>query len=181
MNYIVTKKMQGYEIREYPSHIVAQANIKGTYDEALSLGFRVVAGYIFGGNTKKENISMTAPVTSQKEISEKISMTAPVLATMQGDFHLISFGMPSSYTLETLPLPSDPRVKIVSVPAKDFAVLRFSSPRSQARSKVMKSKLLGYLERDGIMHTGSPIYAGYNPPWTPPWMIRNEIMVEILK
>jgi effector-binding domain-containing protein len=181
MNYIVTKKMQGYEIREYPSHIVAQANIKGTYDEALSLGFRVVAGYIFGGNTKKENISMTAPVTSQKEISEKISMTAPVLATMQGDSHLISFGMPSSYTLETLPLPSDPRVKIVSVPAKEFAVLRFSSPRSQARSKVMESRLLGYLERDGIMHTGSPIYAGYNPPWTPPWMIRNEIMVEILK
>jgi hypothetical protein len=181
MNYIVTKKMQGYEVREYPAHILAQTTIKGTYDEALSLGFRVVAGYIFGGNTKKESISMTAPVTTQKEVSEKISMTAPVLATTQGDSHTVSFGMPSSYTLETLPFPSDSRVRIVSVPAKKFATLRFSSWRSQARNTVMESKLLGYLERDGIMHACSPIYAGYNPPWTPPWMIRNEIMVEILK
>jgi len=180
MNYVVSRRMRGYEIREYPSHIVAQAKIKGTYNEALSLGFRIVAGYIFGGNTKKENISMTVPVTTQKEISEKISMTAPVLATTQGDSHLISFGMPASYTLATLPVPNDPQVKIVSVPTKKFAALRFSSWRSEARNEVMQSKLLGYLERDGIMHSGSPIYAGYNPPWTPPWMIRNEIMLEIL-
>jgi len=78
---------------------------------------------------------MTAPVIAQKEISEKISMTAPVMAARQGDSHIISFGIPSSYTLETLPVPKDSRVKIVNLPVKKFAALRFSFSRSEAHIK----------------------------------------------
>jgi hypothetical protein len=122
---------------------------------------------------------MTAPVLTQSEVSEKIAMTAPVLATMHGDSHVISFGMPNSYTLDTLPIPSDTRVKIVQLPVARFAVLRFSFWRSTERVKAMEGELLRYLKRDGTTYTGNPIYAGYNPPWTPPWLIRNEIMVEL--
>lgn len=179
--YDVIQKMAGYEIREYPAHIVAQTTVKGTYREALNLGFRIVAGYIFGGNTKKRNIAMTAPVTAQRDISEKISMTAPVLATTQGDSHIISFGMPRSYTLETLPKPLDPRVEIVPIPLERFAALKFSWSRADARVKIMEIKLLSALARDKVEVAGSPVYAGYNAPWTPPWMVRNEIMVEIVK
>jgi hypothetical protein len=180
-DYSVVKKMNGYEIREYPAHIVAQTAVPGSYGESMSKGFRIVAGYIFGGNTKKESIAMTAPVLAQKggKTSENIAMTAPVVATAEGDSQIISFGMPRSYTLETLPTPNDPRVKIVMIPAKKYAVMRFSWHRSDARIKRMQEKLLSALVRDKVVVKGSMAYAGYNAPWTPPWMNRNEVLVEI--
>jgi effector-binding domain-containing protein len=182
-DYTVVKTMNGYEIREYPAHIVAQTTVQGSYGESMSNGFRIVAGYIFGGNTKRESIAMTAPVVAQKEegsqASERIAMTAPVVATDEGDSQVISFGMPRSYTLETLPKPNDPRVKIVMIPAKKYAVVRFSWYRSDARVKSMQAKLLSALARDGIVAEGSTAYAGYNAPWTPPWMTRNEVFVEV--
>jgi len=181
--YSVVKKMNGYEIRKYPEHISAQTTVKGSFGESLSSGFGIVAGYIFGGNTKKENIAMTAPVMAQKEetakTGENIAMTAPVVATTDGDSQIISFGMPRSYTLETLPAPSDPRVKIVTVPAKEYAVMSFSWYHSDARVKSTQEKLLSALARDGITAKGNVSYAGYNAPWTPPWMTRNEVLVEI--
>lgn len=177
-DYTVLQKKNGYEIREYPAHIVAQTTVQGPYRESMSTGFRIVAGYIFGGNTKKESIAMTAPVVSEKN-SESIAMTAPVVATAEGDSQIISFGMPRSYTMETLPTPTDPRVHIVEIPAKKYAVLRFSWYRSDARVQMMKEKLRSLLARDGVVTQGSTAYAGYNAPWTPPWMNRNEVMVEL--
>lgn len=182
-DYTVVKKMNGYEIREYPAHIVAQTTVKGSYGESMGNGFSIVAGYIFGGNTKKESIAMTAPVVAQKgeakKISESIAMTAPVVATADGDMQIISFGMPRSYTLETLPTPNDPRVKIVMIPAKKYAVMQFSWYRSDARIKSLQEKLLSALARDGVVAGESIAYAGYNAPWTPPWMTRNEVSVEL--
>lgn len=182
-DYTVVKNVGGYEIRDYPAHIVAQTTVQGSYSESLSNGFRIVAGYIFGGNTKKESIAMTAPVVAQsgekKNVSENIAMTAPVVATTEGDSQVISFGMPRSYTLETLPTPNDPRVKIVMIPAKRYAVIRFSWYRTDARVKSMQEKLLAELARDGVATGGSVAYAGYNAPWTPPWMSRNEVLVEL--
>jgi hypothetical protein len=182
-DYTVVRRMNGYEIREYSAHIVAQTTVPGSFGESLSAGFRIVAGYIFGGNTTKESIAMTAPVVAQKgagsRASERIAMTAPVLATAKGGSQVISFGMPRSYTIETLPKPNDPRVKIAMIPARKYAVLRFSWYRSDARVKRLQEKLLAALARDGIAAAGSTAYAGYNAPWTPPWMTRNEVLVEI--
>lgn len=182
-DYAVVRKMDGYEIREYPAHIVAQTTVEGSYGESMGSGFSIVAGYIFGGNTKKESIAMTAPVVAEKrevkKVSENIAMTAPVVATNEGDSQTISFGMPRSYTLETLPTPNDSRVKIVMIPAKKYAVMQFSWYRSDARIKRMQEKLLSALARDGVATEGGTAYAGYNAPGTPPWMTRNEVLVEI--
>jgi len=180
-DYTVVKKMKGYEIRKYPAHIVAQTTVKGSYGESLNNGFMILAGYIFGGNTKKESIAMTAPVVAQKgaKKSESIAMTAPVVATSKGNSQIISFGMPRSYTLKTLPKPNDSRVKIVMIPAKKYAVMRFFWYRSDTRVKNMQEKLLFALARDKVKTQGSTAYAGYNAPWSPPWMTRNEVLVEI--
>jgi len=182
-DYTVSKKMKGYEIREYPAHIVAQTTVSGSYTDSINSGFSILADYIFGGNTKKENIAMTAPVISENNKvtsqSENIAMTAPVLATSEGDSQIISFGMPRSYTLETLPTPKDSRIKIVTIPAKKYAVMRFSWYSSDTRIKQTQEKLLLTLKADGIEAQGSLAYAGYNEPWTPPWMTRNEVLVEI--
>ena len=181
-DYTVVKKMNGYEIREYPEHIVAQTTVEGTYGESMNTGFSIVAKYIFGGNTKKESIAMTAPVIAQQEdnkVGEKIAMTAPVIAETKDSSYTISFGMPRSYTLETLPTPDDSRVKIVTVPTKRYAVMQFSWYRSDARVKKMQDKLLSELAVDGIKTQGSVMYAGYNAPGTPPWMTHNEVLIEI--
>ena len=182
--YIVVKKMKGYEIREYPMHIVAQTTMQGSYGESMRGGFRIIANYIFGGNTKKESIAMTAPVVAVKSeknnILESIAMTAPVIATTDGDSQTISFGMPRSYTIDNLPTPNDSRVKIVTIPKKKYAVLNFSWYRSDSRIKWMQNKLLLALARDKVVTQGSTAYAGYNAPWTPPWMNRNEVLVEII-
>lgn len=177
--YSIVKKADGYEVREYAPHIEAQTTVEGSYDEALNTGFRIIAGYIFGGNIKKESIAMTAPVREQKQSSEKIAMTAPVVASAEGGSRVIAFVMPRSYSLSTLPTPNDPRVKLVEVPAKKIAVLRFSWFRNSDRIKKMEERLLSELSRDSIEILGTPSYAGYNAPWTPPWMSRNEVMVEI--
>jgi len=177
--YSVLKKANGYEIRQYPAHIVAQTTVEGSYDQALNKGFRIIAGYIFGGNIKKESIAMTAPVTAQKSVSEKIAMTAPVTARTEGSSRVIAFVMPKSYTLESLPVPNDSRVKLVQVPAKKMAVLRFSWSRNSERIENMEKQLLAMLSRDKVESIGSPSFAGYNAPWTPPWMTRNEVLVEL--
>ncbi len=178
--YSTLKKAEGYEIRKYPAHIVAETIVSGPYREALSQGFRIVAGYIFGGNTKKESISMTAPVTQQTSRGQSIAMTAPVIASIDGESHTIAFGMPRSHTLATLPTPTDSRVSIVEVPAKKMAAKRFTMWRTSVGFQSKKQELLSALEKDKITVIGEPQYAGYNAPWTPPWMMRNEVLVEIL-
>lgn len=206
MEYKVVEAKENYEVRLYPEHLVAQTTVKGPYSEALSQGFRIVAGYIFGGNTKKESIAMTAPVVEKNavqgtvaslatssaqntvqnsvqsapsKVSESIAMTAPVMTTLEGESYIIAFGMPQSYTLETLPTPNDSRVQIVTIPEKKMAVLRFSWYRTDARVLEKKQELLDALKRDNTSTIGEPQYAGYNAPWTPPWMTRHEVLVEI--
>lgn len=177
--YSVLESKKGYETRVYPQHIVAQTVVKGEYRTALNEGFRIVAGYIFGGNTKKESIAMTSPVIEKAPSSQSIAMTAPVMATFEGESHTIAFGMPQSYTLETLPTPTDPRVQIVTIPEKKMAVIRFGWFYSDTFVQSKKQQLLQALKDDGVVVLGEPQYAGYNAPWTPPWMTHNEVLVEI--
>ena len=178
--YSVLESKNNYEIRLYPAHIVAQTTVAGSYREALNQGFGIIAGYIFGGNTKKESIAMTSPVIEKSATSESIAMTSPVMATVEGDSHTIAFGMPRSYTLETLPTPNDSRIKIVTIPEKKMAVVRFSWVRTNSRVQSKKEELLDLLKKDNVTIVGEVQYAGYNAPWTPPWMTRHEVLVEII-
>ncbi|MFZ2555878.1 MAG: heme-binding protein [Minisyncoccia bacterium] len=178
--YSVTKKAEGYEIRTYAPHIVAQATVTGDYEEALNEGFRIIAGYIFGGNTAKQKVAMTAPVTEQA-VSENVAMTAPVTASLEAGPRTVAFVMPKAYTLDTLPIPNDSRVKLVPMPERTMAVVTFSWYRTTSRVEEMEKELLELVKRDGLTVIGTPIYAGYNAPWTPPWLLRNEVMVEVEK
>lgn len=176
--FSVVEKKDGYEIREYAPYIEARVQVSGEYREAMTSGFRILAGYIFGGNTKKQSIAMTAPVT--EEVSEKVAMTAPVSETVIADnSRVVSFVMPEEYTLATLPTPNDKRIEIVEVPSHRSAVLRYSGYNNSEKVTQMKTKLLEYLKRDNVGVVGLPRGAGYNPPWTPPFMNRNEILVDI--
>jgi len=180
--YRVLETKKGYEIREYEPYIVAEVTLDGSYRQSLYGGFGKVADYIFGNNTKGGAIDMTAPVLqSEKPSSEKIAMTSPVLheESDAGGGYTIAFVMPSEYTMATLPKPNNPEVKLREVPAKRFAVLRFGGYATSGRTARKTKALVSNLARDGVKTTGKPVVAQYNPPWTPPYMRRNEIMLEI--
>ena len=122
---------------------------------------------------------MIAPVVAENG-GNKIAMTAPVMVIDQGDAQTIAFGMPRFQTLMTLPTPNDPRVKIVMIPTKKYAAKRFAWYRTDTRVKRRQEELLSLLARDGVAVQGGLAYAGYNAPWSPPWLTRNEVLVEIV-
>lgn len=182
--YKILQKKKGYEIRLYPKHIVAQTTVEGDYRTALNNGFRIIAKYIFGGNVMKQSVAMTAPVVSREGISEKIAMTSPVVAKQSTiDNHngsrIISFGMPRSYTLETLPIPNDPRVKLVEISDEKYAVRKFSWLATEKRIQKFEKELILALSVDRVETLGVVAYAGYDAPWTPPWMRRQEVLVKV--
>jgi DNA gyrase inhibitor GyrI len=180
--YEVLSAHKGYEIRQYQSHIVAEVKVMGTYKESANQGFRKIADYIFGNNTASGSIAMTAPVLHEKQAaSEKIAMTAPVLHGKTGETgsYTVAFVMPSSYTLETLPKPNNPDVTVRVVPPKKYAALRFRGYAPEGKVARKMEGMLALLKQDNITPVGSPSVAQYNPPWTPPFMRRNEILVEV--
>lgn len=192
--YTLASEASDYEIREYSSYIIAETTVSSVKnrDEAAKKGFPIIAGYIFGDNTKKDKIAMTVPVNTEEGTSEKIAMTAPVntekiamtvpVNTEEeagSGAYKISFVMPSKYTLETLPEPNDKRVVLREVPARKVAVKSFSWTTSESAFKKHETELLGALSRDGVETVGVVNAARYNMPWTIPFMLRSEVQIEI--
>lgn len=167
------------EIRAYLPLLVAEVRVEGERKEAISKGFRMLADYIFGNNAPSQKISMTAPVTQQQR--EKIAMTAPVIqqASDHSGQWKVRFVMPAEYTLETLPMPNNSQVEVLSIPAKRYAVIRFSGLAGEESLKKHLEELVKYAKETNLKILGGPIFAFYNPPWTLPFLRRNEVMMEV--
>jgi len=184
-SYNVEKKEDDFEIRTYSAYILAQVDVASDFDSALRNGFEILAHYIFGGNRKKESISMTAPVSEEIPMmapvtSEKISMTAPVSEERAGDrAHRISFAMPLKFTLETLPEPLDPRITFKVVESRRTAAIRFSGRVHEKLASQKTEELRAWLARNGIVPKSNFVVALYNPPFIPGIFRRNEIIVDI--
>jgi len=175
-SYEVIQSDKKIEIRKYQPMIVAQVELEGNRKEAIQLGFRILADYIFGSNTTEKDIAMTAPV--EQESSQKIPMTAPVEQELSGNSWKIRFVMPKKYTLETLPKPKNPQIRILEIPEQTYVVIRFSGTASDRNIKVHETELMDYVKRENIPTVGSTKYAFYNPPWTLPFLKRNEVMIQ---
>lgn len=186
-NYTVFGQKDGYEVRLYDSFITAEVSVKGSYNETLNQGFRILANYIFGNNTKQEEFAMTVPVLEKMAMiapvmvqdGEVLDMTAPVLERGDDTIRTISFVLPLEYTLETLPHPNNSDITIVQQEAQKIAALKFSWFRNAKRVARKKKELQAMLSRDAITVRGVPAYAGYNAPLSAPWLNRHEIMMEI--
>jgi len=178
LGYRVIEQNSKYEIRQYHPYIAMQVEVEDTNgNEALNQGFRILAKYIFGGNQSKKSIAMTAPVMSKS--GETIAMTAPVMETKEGNKMLVTFTAPPEYTLETLPKPNDQRIKFNVVESKKMAAYRFSWYYNKERMERKKKVFLNILKQDGKKILGVPSFAGYNGPGTIPFLIKNEILIEI--
>ena len=171
-------KNKVYELRAYPAVLVAEVSVEAPFDEAGNLGFRPLAGYIFGGNQSRGKLAMTAPVT-QKAQPEKIAMTAPVSQVAAEKGFLVQFTMPAGYPLATLPKPDDERVRLREIAPRKVAVLRYSGSWSRERYE-SKLKLLGEaLQKDGLRAVGEPEFARFNSPFQLWFLRRNEIWITV--
>jgi hypothetical protein len=176
--YSVIKKQNEIEIRQYSGYIQAEVTIiEKNYKSAIEKGFTVLAGYIFGNNISRQKIEMTTPVKVSSQ-SQKIAMTTPVIVTGNGQF-TVAFIMPAEYTLETLPLPKDGNIHITLVPAHLMAAIRFSGYFQQNTINKNKERLSLWLKEENLETEGDFVVAGYNPPWIPGFLARNEIMIKI--
>jgi hypothetical protein len=152
------------EIRRYGPRIAAETTVAGDENRARYIGFRRLAGYIFGGNHRDEQISMTAPVAQSRNTSGEWT---------------IRFFMPSKWTMETLPAPDGDQVRIVEVPGETVAVLRFSGDRGPDAVAARTDELLDALRGQDIEPAGDAVAWFYDPPWTLPFRRRNEVAVPI--
>lgn len=177
--FVSVKKVGTIELRDYPALIAAEVTVGGTRAEASNAGFRLLAGYIFGGNTRKQSIEMTAPVVQKGQASEKIVMTAPVIMNDTNGQWIVRFIMPSGYTMETLPEPNDPKVRLVPVVPVRMAVIRFSGLAREGDVESNTKTLQQFISSEKLNATGSASLARYDPPWTLWFMRRNEIMIAV--
>lgn len=167
------------ELRRYGPRLAAEVLVAGSETDARSKGFKILAGYIFGGNTTKTSIEMTAPVAqSQSSTSQSIDMTAPVAQSKTADGNWrIRFFMPAKFTRETLPHPNDGAVEIVTVPPQTIAALRYSGSIGTQAVHDAEARLLRTVTAAGLHPAGAPFSWFYDPPWTLPPLRRNEAAV----
>jgi len=191
------ERIENFEIRQYRPVIVAETIVDGDMSSATNSGFRLIADYIFGNNLSvrgaggkpSEKIAMTAPVQIEPMArSEKIAMTAPVKVEpqtdpagglMQSKQWRVQFSMPAKYSMADLPKPVNPAVTLREVPGKRYAVLVFSGFAGEEKVQQKTDELLLWLRGRDNKVVATPQLARYDPPWTLPFLRRNEILVEV--
>jgi DNA gyrase inhibitor GyrI len=188
--YETLAKDGAFEVRRYPALVVAEATVSGDREEGVRQGFRRLADYIFAKDrspgSEDEKIAMTSPVTQQPAGAvgqgEKIAMTSPVTQQPAGDgggTWRVHFIMPSQYDLDDLPAPGSEAVALRTVPARRVAAVEFSGSWSDENFRRHAEELQDWMAAQGLQPAGPPIYAYYNDPFTPAFLRRNEVIVEL--
>ena len=183
--FSIIEKSEPFELRSYAPQLIAEVKVEGDLDTASSQGFRLIAAFIFGQNQVSEKISMTAPVAIETAQSTKIAMTVPVGIEASKDSAkgvsqwVFSFVMPSEYTMATLPKPLNPLVSIRELPAQRRAAITFSGFYNENKVAERTLELEEWMKTKNLQAASIPKFARYNPPWTLPFMRRNEIMIDV--
>lgn len=177
--YKLLKHEGKFELRQYEGYITANVEVEADgYNSAGNAAFGTLADYIFGNNTSRGNIDMTAPVSAQKVSgSEKIAMTAPVDATkLKGGKYLVSFTMPSSYNMRNLPRPNNSAVQIRETKGATFAAIKFSGYSGDDKVLKLAAMLRDWCKAKGIQTSGQPVLSRFDSPFKPGFLRHNEIL-----
>jgi len=174
---IVERLPEGLEIRRYQPRLAAAVVSPKPGPEGRNEAFRLLFAYIAGANTTAARVAMTAPVLVEEPT--RIAMTAPVQIDAAGPGTRMLFFLPAEFTAQTAPVPKDPRVKILLQEAETVAVIRFSGTVTDV--SVRKRALMQSLGGTTWKPSGEPYYMGYDPPFTIPFLKRNEVAVAVTK
>ena len=167
-----------FEVRDYSPQVVAEIQVAEGFEDAGNEAFSKLFRYISGNNQASDKIAMTSPV-AQEQRSEKIAMTSPVGQTPSNDGWAVSFMLPAEYSLDTAPAPTDPAVSLRAIPERRMAIIRYSGRWTEKNYRKYLAELQGWIGSQGMTVTGEPIWARYNPPFTPPFWRRNEILIPV--
>lgn len=148
------------EVRAYSPRLVAEVTVQGDRKAAINTGFRVLAGYIFGGNEGGAKIAMTVPVDQ---------------ADQGGGVWTVRFTMPSKFTADTLPKPDDTRIALRPLPPERMVAESFSGLPDSDDLAVRAMALAEWAKARGLTVNGGPVYSFYDAPWSLPWNRRNEV------
>ncbi len=180
--YSVIESESEFEVRHDDELLLVSTAMTEDSDDS-DTAFRALFKYISGANRRKPKISMTAPVVTDQaaEEGQKIAMTAPVLMGKEESLRgsVMSFVLPSEFTMETAPIPSNPDVFLSITSDLTVAVIRFNGLLREGNKQKNTDKLEQWISQKGYTVTGSPKSAGYNPPWTLPNLRRNEILIPV--
>jgi hypothetical protein len=176
-DYEVLESRGDFELRRYGPLIVAETYVDGDFGDAGNQGFRRLADYIFGNNRSRRGVDGTEP--GSQPTSEKIAMTAPVNMHKSGEQYRVTFMMPSDYTLESLPVPVNPQVRLREVPGELVAAVRYSGTWSERRYVEHRAQLEAWVQERGWESTGQAVFARYDPPIVPWFLRRNEILLPV--
>ena len=169
-SYSIVKSNENYEIRKYKDRLAVEVEFKSE-----DSGFQYLFNYISGENTTSEKVSMTVPVTQ----SVKIDMTAPVTQSNKDGIMLMQFYLPSKFSIENAPIPTNKKVKLVTIEGGYYAVLQYSGRNSDKNYLNRLSELMDYLEQDKIVMIDNGTKATFDDPFTLPILRRNEAMIKI--
>ena len=178
LDYQVLEKDGKFDIRQYEDYWVVRTEIDGEYRGSTDEGFRLLFSYISGKNKQQEKIAMTGPVM-QQEKGEKIAMTGPVIQQKKGKSWTMEFVLPSKYNKLQPPEPLDSEVSIFKVPGYRAAAISYSGNLREEKYNTKIKELLDIVNLKGLQPIGEPFSAGYNPPWTIPFLKRNEVLIVI--
>jgi len=181
-NYSVLIKDDSFELRNYEPMVIVETTIDDDFENAGNKAFRRLFAYISGENVTNSEIAMTAPVIADPAGTgdgAKIAMTAPVLQLYSQGGWRYAFVLPADFTLETSPKPLDKKVKLTQVPAKQVAVIQYSGLWSEQNMQDKTSELNNWMSANNLISASEPRWAGYNPPWTIPFLRRNEVMIDV--
>ena len=174
--YEVVRHGRGYELRRYPSCVVAEVAVDADFDQAGSIAFRPLVNYIGGNNSARTSLDMTAPVVQ----SRKMSMTAPVVQqTGEDGQQVVAFVLPKSVTLDSAPVPTDPRVVIRELSPSLTAVARYSGRWSESSYAHHVAALRQAIAADGLTAVSEPRLARFDPPFKPWFLRRNEVHIDV--
>lgn len=178
LNYQVLQEDRNFDIRQYEDYWVARTKIDGEYRRSSDEGFRLLFNYISGGNKQQEKIAMTGPVMQQEQ-GEKIAMTGPVIQQKSGKSWIMEFVLPAKYNKLQPPEPLNPAVSVVKVPGYKAAALRYSGNLREEKYNTKAKELIDIVHLRGLQSIGEPFSAGYDPPWTIPFLKRNEVLIVV--
>ena len=187
VQFETVERIDGIELRRYPDTVLVETTAPDT-----GAAFWRLFKYLKGANESETTVAMTAPVATSGETiamtspvrtilddGEEVAMTAPVRTATDETGVTMAFYLPADFTAESAPVPTDERVSLVVEPERTLAVREFSWYATQRRVDAQRRRLMAALAGRDIELIESPFLLQYNDPWTPPFMRRNEVAVEI--
>jgi len=156
-----------FEVRRYAPRVHAETVLNAApWQQSLKEGFTRLANYISGQNSRQMKIAMTTPVLITVGATDRATRT-------------VAFKMPDCEPFDTLPAPNDRQITLRRIPARRIAALTYHGRYGREIPSQKRQELLTYVRAAGLLPIGDVTFAGYDAPWTLPWLRRNEVQVEL--